>query len=462
MKTRIFTLLSAGALTVLSLTSLNVKAQSLQFFRPNSQQGINVFETTKADTVPFKGLKVNVGGNFELTYQILQQKNADVPSVQTLTNSTTGKTYTGDVNSLIPVTDGFDLPMANLNFDIQLADGVRLNLTSYLASRHHEDTWVKGGYIQFDKLLFLHSAVVDNIMKSVTIKIGQTDVDYGDQHFRRTDGGNTIYNPFVENYIMDEFATEMGAEFYYHCKTGLFAMGAISNGLLDETVVAPSKIDASTGNVNKYEPAFHGKLGFDKQLSTDFRLRLTGSFYTVNSSNSNTLFSGDRTGSHYYNLMENQISANATTLSDANDYNFTSGRFSPGFSEEVHTYMGNLFLKYKGLEFFGTAESAKGRTIAETSKRKASQYAADLIYRFPEGKENFWVGGRYNTVTATIVGNSQDVTINRVVGSAGWFMTKNIMAKAEFVNQNYLNYDATSILNGASFHGLVLEASIGF
>ena len=98
----------------------------------------------------------------------------------------------------------------NLNVDVQLADGIRMNITQYLASRHHEDTWVKGGYIQFDKLLFLHSDFVDNIMKSVTIRIGQNDVDYGDQHYRRSDGGNTIYNPFVENYIMDEFSTEAG------------------------------------------------------------------------------------------------------------------------------------------------------------------------------------------------------------------------------------------------------------
>ena len=117
------------------------------------------------------------------------------------------------------MTPGFVLPMANLNVDVQLEDGIRVNLTAYLASRHHEETWVKGGYIQFDKLLFLHSAFVDNLMKSLTIKVGQFDVDYGDQHYRRTDGGNTIYNPFIENYIMDEFATEIGGEIYYHNKT---------------------------------------------------------------------------------------------------------------------------------------------------------------------------------------------------------------------------------------------------
>ena len=87
-------------------------------------------------------------------------------------------------------------------------------------------------------------------MKSVTIKVGQFDVDYGDQHYRRSDGGNTIYNPFIENYIMDEFATEIGAEVYYHPKCGFIAMGGVTNGELDPTVIAPTKFDSLTGKTN--------------------------------------------------------------------------------------------------------------------------------------------------------------------------------------------------------------------
>ena len=356
----------------------------------------------------------------------------------------------------------FDLAMANLNIDAQLSDGIRVNLSVYLASRHHEDTWVKGGYVQFDKLTFLHSSLVDKIMKSVTIKVGQFDVDYGDEHFRRSDGGNTIYNPFVENYIMDEFATEIGGEIYYHHKSGLFAMVGITNGELDPTVVGPVKIDSATKQVNQYDPAFHAKLGYDKHLTKDLRVRLTGSVYTDHSANSNTLFGGDRTGSHYYNVMENQSIANGTTLSDANDYSPFSGRYNPGFSEEVNTFMVNPFVKYKGLEFFGTYEYAMGRTIAETGQRQATQYAADLVYRFTARRENFWIGARYNSVTAAMAGYAPDITINREVGSVGWFVTRNIMMKVEYVNQVYLNYANTNILNGGKFDGFVVEASIGF
>jgi len=150
MKTPIFLFRNLLILIFLS-SGLAAMAQDngIQFYRPNSQQGINTFETTKNDTTLFKGLKVKVGGNFELTFQALGESNTAAPLTKT--------GFNGNVNSLLPLAHAFQLPMANLVFDVQLADGIRMNLTSYLASRHHEDTWAKGGYIQFDKLLFLHS-----------------------------------------------------------------------------------------------------------------------------------------------------------------------------------------------------------------------------------------------------------------------------------------------------------------
>jgi hypothetical protein len=447
----------SGLLTVSFLVlglSVSAQHQSMQFFRQNDRRGLNVFETAKGDTTSFYHLKVKVGGSFEQSFQMLRDKNTALP--------TEAAGVVGNVNSLIPLTNGFDLAMANLNIDVQLADGIRVNLTTYLASRHHEDTWVKGGYIQFDKLLFLHSSLIDTLMKSFTIKIGQFDVDYGDQHYRRTDGGNTIYNPFVENYIMDEFATELGGEIYYHHPSGFFLMAGITNGELDPTVVAGSKIDSATGKANHYAAAFQGKLGFDRQVTPDFRFRLTGSVYSDRSANSNTLFGGDRTGSHYFDVMENPNVAKSTVLSNENDYSPFSGRLNPGFGEEVNTFMINPFFKYSGLEFFGTYENAKGRTILETTQRQAIQYAADLIYRFPARTENFWIGVRYNTVKAALQGYTQDVTIDREAASAGWFLTRNIMLKAEYVNQEYKNYPNTNILNGGKFYGEMLEASIAF
>lgn len=432
---------------ILCFASLQLTAQqsSLQYFRPNNKLGNGIFEPDKNDTTSFTGIKVRVGGNFTQDFQAIGHKN-----------NATEVLNTGGVNTnqLVSLTNGFNLAMANLNIDAQLEDGIRMSLTMYLSTRHHEETWVKGGYIQFDKLLFLKSKVIDKIMKSVTIKIGDFEVDYGDQHYRRSDGGNAIFNPFVENYIMDEFTTEIGGEIFYHPQSGFIAMIGITNGELNPTVVAPSKIDSATGKVNKYPPAFHGKLGYDKQITDDARIRITGSFYMVKSANNNTLFGGDRTGSHYFLALENTL---ATTAGNA-----FSGRYNPQFRQQVTTFMINPFLKIRGIELFGTYEMAKGRLITEPDLRTATQYAVDLIYRFPYATENFWVGARYNSVTAEMPLLTNEVTINRMVGSLGWFLTKNIMMKAEYVNQKYEKFAATDIRSNAEFDGFMVEATIGF
>ncbi len=436
-------LLAIMILTTISFSAM-AQRQKMQYFRPNNQEGIHVFETTKNDTNVFRKMRVQVGGNFSQDFQAIKHQNSATPVIVNSVNT----------NQPASLKNGFNLAMANLDINAQLEDGVRMSLTMYLASRHHSETWVKGGYIQFDKLLFLKSGFIDKLMENITIKVGDYEVDYGDQHFRRSDGGNSIYNPFVENYIMDEFTTEIGGEVYYHHSNGFFAMVGVTNGELNPTVIRSSKIDTATGQLNKYSPAYHGKLGYDRQFNEDFRFRLTGSVYMVKSAASNTLFGGDRTGSHYFYVMENT----AATASG----NAFSGRYNPQFKQQVLTFMINPFVKFKGFEFFGTYEMAQGRTIIEPEMRTAIQYAADLIFRFPHKKENFWIGARYNSVTASLVRNPTDITITRMAGSLGWFITKNIVMKAEYVNQVYEDYKSSEIFSGGKFSGFMLQAAIGF
>src|SRR5471030_2628247 len=104
MKTKLFTILGSLAIVGLSFVPTSVKAQDIiQYFRPNDQRGINVFETPKFDSIKFTGLKVKVGGNFELTFQALGQSNTALPTTQT--------GFTGNVTSLTPLVHGFVLPM---------------------------------------------------------------------------------------------------------------------------------------------------------------------------------------------------------------------------------------------------------------------------------------------------------------------------------------------------------------
>ena len=407
---------------VLITTVSYAQQPAIQYFRPNDRSGVNVYETGKEDTVAWDKLKIRLGGAFALQYQALDHENAP--------------------NNLINLISNFNLPSANLDLDVQLYDGVRLHLRTYLSSRHHTETYVKGGYIQIDKLDFIKKDFLGDLMKKTTIKIGQMENNYGDTHFRRTDNAHALFNPFVGNYIMDSFTTEIGAEVYYQTN-GWLAMVGITNGRLNQSVA-----DTAT------RAAIIVKVGYDKQINEDLRVRLTGSMYSVNNTSNTYLYGGDRAGSRYFKVMD--IAGGST-----NDF---SGRINPGLKTDMNSIMINPFIKFKGLEFFGVFETTSGYDKARDTfdgDRTWTQFAGELIYRFG-GKEQFYGGARYNTVTGQLPGEESDkVTVDRFNIGGGWFMTKNILAKIEYVSQSYKDYPPGQFQDG-KFDGLMIEAVIGF
>ncbi|MEN3324391.1 hypothetical protein VP395_11685 [Mariniflexile soesokkakense] len=419
-------ILKKSIVLVLILISFSFYGQNrnLDNFKPQDQDGVGVFEVRKDSVSTFEGVKVRVGGASTLQFQALDNENSGVIPL-------------GEVGS------NFNLATANLDLDVALYDGVRMHLRTYLSSRHHPEPYVKGGYFQIDKLNFISEGFLEDFMKHATIKIGHMENNYGDAHFRRSDNAQTIFNLFVGNLIMDSFTTEVGAELYYQCDSGFLGMVGLSNGKLNQNVKVSN---GTTGGA-----AFLAKLGYDKQITDDFRFRLTGSLYNTGYAQSVYLYTADRAGSRYYNIMQS-----ATATSD----NFRSGRFDPGFKNKITAVMINPFLKYGGLEVFGTVELTSGRTLAESDKRKATQYAGELIYRFGN-TENFYLGTRYNTVSAELV-SGDDVDVNRFQLGAGWFMTKNILMKAEYVAQKYKGYPTGDLLEDGKFNGLMLEAAISF
>ncbi|MFA5463056.1 MAG: hypothetical protein WC265_03170, partial [Dysgonamonadaceae bacterium] len=127
------------------------------------------FEEKKLSGKDFDKVNVQVGADFAMQYQSLE--------------------HSADNTELIPLGKGFNLPTANLNLKANLAPGLKVNLVTYLSSRHHPEAWVKGGYMLIDQLPFFNSVALDNIMEYLTIKVGVMEINYGDAHFRRSDNG---------------------------------------------------------------------------------------------------------------------------------------------------------------------------------------------------------------------------------------------------------------------------------
>ena len=403
----------------------------ISHIRSADQRGVNVFEPPKDDSVPFTGFALSIGGAFTQEFQGLAHQNTASPVMLAGVNT----------NQLMTIGHGFNNAVANLNLNIQVAPGIRVAMTTYLSARHHQETWVKDGYLLIDDSP-IDNPLLKRIMKYTTLRVGHFEVDYGDSHYRRSDNGNSMYNPFVGNYILDAFTTEIGAEAYVR-SNGLIAMLGATGGEVHGQVTAPQA--RSVGIL--------GKLGFDEKLSDNLRVRLTGSFYANNKAASSTLFTGDRGGSPYYDVLENSASTEVN--------NAWSGQVRPGFSNKVNAEVINPFVKIGGAEFFGNFEIAKGGSFAEPQFRTIHQNVYEGLYRF--AGDQFYVGGRYNTLSGELVSkNYTDQSVKRYQLGGGWFVTPNILAKLEWVNQKYDAFPSADIRYGGQFKGFMMQGAIGF
>ena len=402
----------------------------IQHMRPADQRGLNVFESPKEEGVPFTGFKLNWGGAFTQQFQNLTHENTATPKV---VNGT-------DANKLIPIGSGFNNAVANLYLNVQLARGIRVALESYLSARHHQESWVKDGYFLIDGSP-IENPLLDKIMEYATLKVGHFEINYGDAHFRRSDNGQAIYNPFVGNYIIDDFTTEIGAEAYLRAN-GYMAMVGVTGGEVRGQITAPGKRG----------PSYLAKLGFDKKPTENLRVRLTGSMYKTDRSVNNTLTSGDRAGSRYYMVLENTAATEAAQA--------WSGAIQSKMGNMVTAFVVNPFLKYRGAEFFGNVETMTGAGATELQRRTLRQYAGDALYRFADDKLYF--GGRYNVVAGELPGIANDITVNRTQIGGGWYVTPNVLSKIEFVNQKYNDFPTSDIRSGGKFKGFMIEGVVAF
>ena len=404
--------------------------QEMQYMRHSDQRGVNVFESSKEPGADYTGFKLNWGGAFAQQFQNLTHQNAAAPKVVSGV----------DANSLIQIGSGFNNADANLFLNVQVARGIRVAVESYASSRHHQESWIKDGYFQIDASP-IENAFLDKLMEYTTLKVGHFEVNYGDQHFRRSDNGQTIFNPFVGNFIIDAFTTEIGAEAYLK-SDGLFVMAGLTGGEVHGQVTAPGKRG----------PTYLAKIGADEQLTNDLRVRLTGSMYKTDRSVNNTLTSGDRGGSRYYDVLENTASTETA--------NAWSGAIQSGMRNMVTAFVVNPFVKYRGAEFFGNVETITGAGPTELDRRTLRQLVGEGLYRFWNDK--LYAGGRYNTVSGTLAGMQSDITVTRSQLGGGWYVTPNVLSKIEFVRQTYGNFPTSDIRSGGKFQGFMVEGVVAF
>ncbi len=435
------TLLRTGLIMAILALTFTISAQDISNWRSYDQNGVNVFEPAKDLTTEFTGRTVRIGGAFTQQFQALSHSN-------------------GNDMELYALAPGFNLAAANLNIDAQIEDGIRISLESYMSSRHHTEFWVKGGYIQIDKLPMFNSP--DWFSKYLRVKIGHFQPNYGDQMMRRTDNGNAMFNPFVGNYIMDAFTTEIGTEVYVFPVPNFVGMFGMTTGLIKDDIK-----EYTDGK--QRQPSIYLKGAYNKNINDKTSFRLSGSFMMNGNAGRNTLFGGDRTGSRFNAVLE---------LKDADlGSKAFAGRWNPGFSNKVTSFQVNPFVKVGGLELFGVIERASGNNLVnkegkyvfdDSKARSVTQLGGEVIYRFLPNEQMYFgvkfdkLSGELNSGYVTTNGEFMNSNIQRFELVAGWFATKNLLLKAEYVNQKYTDFPNTVQYYEGQFSGLVMEAVAAF
>jgi hypothetical protein len=134
----------------------------MQNYRPEDKRGINVFEAPKDESVAYNGFKLQWGAAFTQQFQGLDHSNTAAPVLVTNAGVTT------NTNQLIRIGHGPNNATANLYLNGQLARGIRVAMTTYSSARHHNETWVKDGYLLVDASPMLTSVAVITATRSVT------------------------------------------------------------------------------------------------------------------------------------------------------------------------------------------------------------------------------------------------------------------------------------------------------
>ena len=199
-------------------------------------------------------------------------------------------------------------------------------------------------------------------MKVATLKVGHFEVNYGDQHFRRSDNGKTLYNPFVGNFVIDAFTTEIGAEAYLR-KNGFMAMVGMTGGEVKGQVTTPRTARPHVPRQARLRQAAHAATSASASPARCTR-RIVGEQHA---------HSGDRAGS--------ATTTCSRTPSRPRPRNAWSGAIQSGMKNMVTAFVVNPFVKVGGARVLRNVET-DGRGANEIQRRTLRQLAGEGLYRF--------------------------------------------------------------------------------
>jgi hypothetical protein len=378
----------------------------------------------------WKGMEVLMGFQAVSRFQILNQADVDAGGVPK--------------PSLDP---GFQTPFGDLSFLARFDDVMDVYYDLYLASRPHQSTtYGHEGFIVLHRMpgSLGENSLVHRFFEVADVKVGAFDIDFGDSRYRRSNNARVQHNPLIGNFVVDPESDEIGAEVYSKPSPVNWLVGLTSG--------------TTTGHVDEGGGVgTHGKLW--AEVIPD--LRAAASVYWADHSDSvgndkSSLFSGSRSGGPYDGVIAG---------GDA------PGQILPAAGKDVLAFQGDLTWNHWPYEAYGnlgwTRDSDTDGAAPGSPEESWTYAAAEGVYHVTP---NLYGAARYSGAYAGKINDlSSDGVVHRIQAGGGYWLTRTMLAKLEYVYQWYDDFSPADgevggidVWRGPSFNGVIFEASFSF
>ena len=363
-------------------------------------------------------------------------------------------------DSVLPsqLSPGFQTAFGNLSFLADFNNQMEVYFDVFIADRPHQDQ-LQGdeGYILLKELpdALGDTQLAKTFFEAIDIKAGQFELDFGDAHYRRSLNAAVQRNPLIGNYVVDPRDTEIGIE--VSSDDGYFPVNWL--------VGVGSGSDTEDFQKN-HGPSLHGKL-WGHPLD---KLRTAASIYWVDqagtpssSSGRTNLFRANRSGGPYAGILDNSSAP---------------GEVFPIAGKKVLATQFDATWEGKLLELYGNfgwvQDGDNNGNLSGSPRTSWLYYAAEGNYHFTD---RLYAAARYSGAAAqrlvAAAASTRDVAsdglVHRIQFGGGYWLTKTVLLKAEYVYQLYSGFSSTgSQVSGVDvwrhphFQGVTTEASFAF
>lgn len=324
----------------------------------------------------------------------------------------------------------------------------------YLSSRNHPSTtYGNEGYMilhgvpeNLQNLKFL-----EPILNKVDIKAGHFLVDFGDNNQHRSNNAIVQKNPLVGNFVVDPNIVSIGMQVSSKPGTRFGWLVGANNGTTTE--------DWTVGRGF----AANGKVWFYPVKP----VRVSASYIAADNSDNATkaaggsaiqMFSGNRSGERYAGVMGGG-QAPGNVFPQAGE-DFSAAQVDLTFDDT------NVPLKLYG-HVGRTQDQDINGPGAGTPEETWNYYAGDVVYKITPA---LYAAARYSGATTDMLnGRETDGKVNRIQIGGGFWLSRNMLMKLEYVTQKYSGFREGDMVNNGiqawrdpEFHGLVAEVSFAF